>query len=106
MKYLFSLAAIAALALGIAPHAAAQTEITVIGPGGVRAPVVELIPKFEAKTGYKVKATFGPGAVTKQRVVNGEAFDVSIVQPPYPDVLSSGHVDKTTETPLATVAVG
>jgi molybdate transport system substrate-binding protein len=38
-------------------------------------------------------------------VVRGEPFDVPIVQPPYPDVLASGHVVVSSETPLATVAV-
>jgi len=39
-------------------------------------------------------------------VVKGDAFDVPIVQPPYPDVIASGNVVTATETPLAHVAVG
>jgi molybdate transport system substrate-binding protein len=38
--------------------------------------------------------------------VNGDPFDVPIVQPPYQDVLDSGNVVKSSEKPLATVAVG
>jgi molybdate transport system substrate-binding protein len=53
-----------------------------------------------------VKATFGSGAGTKQQVVRGEAFDVSIVQPPYPEVLASGNVVASSATPLASVSVG
>jgi molybdate transport system substrate-binding protein len=53
-----------------------------------------------------VKATFGSGLGTKQQVARGEPFDVPIVQPPYPEVLASGHVVATSATPLATVAVG
>jgi molybdate transport system substrate-binding protein len=88
------------------PAALAQTEVTVVGPGGVRSAVEKLIPGFEKKTGYKVKATFGSGIGTKQQVARGEAFDVPIVQPPYPEVLASGNVVVSSAKPLATVAVG
>jgi molybdate transport system substrate-binding protein len=85
---------------------ASAAEITLIAPGGIRAAVEQMIPAFEKKTGNTVKATFGSGNGTKQRVVKGDPFDVPIVQPPYPDVLASGNVMKNTETPLAHVAVG
>src|SRR5581483_2949416 len=72
--------------------ARAQSEITLIAPGGIRAAIEQLIPGFEKKTGHKIKATFGSGLGTKRQVAKGEAFDVPIVQPPYPEVLSSGNV--------------
>ena len=97
---------IAALVVGNSFTAFAQTEITLIGPGGVRAAVELLIPGFERKTGYKVKATIGSGLGTKKQVASGEAFDVPIVQPPYQDVLASGNVVAGSERPLASVAVG
>src|SRR5262249_21098374 len=100
------LPAVAAAAVLTSFSALAQTEITLVGPGGVRAAVEQLIPGFERKTGYKVKATFGSGLGTKQQVARGESFDVPIVQPPYPEVLASGNVVASTETPLASVAVG
>jgi len=80
-------------------------EVTLVAPGGIRAAIEKLIPEFERLTGHRVKATFGSGGGTKAQVVRGEPFDVPIVQPPYPDVLASGHVVASTETPLATVAV-
>ena len=95
----------AAFALGMA-NSAGAAEITLIAPGGIRAAVEQMIPAFEKKTGHKVKATFGSGNGTKAQVTKGEAFDVPIVQPPYPEVLASGNVVKNTETPLAHVAVG
>src|SRR5580700_12203594 len=67
-------------------------EVTLIAPGGARAAVEQLIPGFEKKTGYKVKATFGSGGGTKQQVLRGEVFDVPIVQPPLPEVIASGNV--------------
>lgn len=98
-------AAIGILAIVLTGPASAA-EITLIAPGGIRAAVVEMIPAFEKKTGNTVKATFGSGNGTKQRIVKGDAFDVPIVQPPYPDVLASGNVVNGTEKPLAHVAVG
>src|ERR1700758_4718692 len=94
------------MALGISWPAGAQTEVTLIAPGGIRAPIEQLILSFEKKTGYKVNATFGSGGGTKQQVVRGDAFDVPIVQPPYPDVLDSGNVVESTATPLCAAAVG
>ena len=84
---------------------ATAQDLTLIAPGGMRCPVDRLVPSFEQKTGLKVKATIGAGGATHQQVVKGEVFDVPIVQPPYTDVLQSGHVAKETETPLASVAI-
>jgi molybdate transport system substrate-binding protein len=95
-----------ALVLGSSVIAHAQSEITLIAPGGIRAAIEELIPGFERKTGRKVKATFGSGNGTKQQVARGEVFDVPIVQPPYPEVLASGNVVASSAKPLASVAVG
>ena len=57
-------------------------EITLIAPGGIRDAIQRMIPGFERATGHKVRATFGSGGGTKQRVMGGEAFDVPVVQPP------------------------
>jgi molybdate transport system substrate-binding protein len=106
MKYLLSLTVIVALVLAKSQRACAQSEVTLIAPGGIRAAIEQLIPGFEYKTGYKVKATFGSGGGTKQQVVRGEAFDVPIMQPPYPELLASGNVVASSATPLASVPVG
>jgi molybdate transport system substrate-binding protein len=112
MKYPLT-SAIAALALcglystsGQINASAQSNEITLIAPGGFRAAGEQLIAAFEQKTGRKVKATFGSGLGTKKQVASGEAFDVPVVQPPYPEVLASGNVVAGSETPLASVAVG
>jgi molybdate transport system substrate-binding protein len=99
--------AMAALALASLPGAHAQSkEVTLIAPGGIRAAVEQLIPGFEKKTGIKVKATFGSGLGTKKQVAEGGAFDVPIVQPPYPEVLASGNVVAGSAKTLATVSIG
>src|SRR5262245_29027079 len=94
-----------ALALAATPGARAA-EITVIGPGGIRAAVGQMIPDFEKKSGHKVKATFGSGGGTKARVIKGEPFDVPIVQLPLEPVIASGHVVAASQTLLASVWVG
>src|SRR5215472_10940325 len=103
MKLLLSSVVAAAL---ITASAASAAEVTLVAPGGIRAAIEQMIPAFEKKTGHKVKATFGSGNGTKAQVTKGEAFDVPIVQPPYPEVVASGNVVTSTETPLAHVAVG
>ena len=102
----FCSAAIALLLLSDVPVLRAQSDITLIAPGGIRAAIEQLIPGFERQTGHKVRATFGSGMGTKQQVARGEAFDVPIVQAPYPEVLASGHVVASSAKPLASVAVG
>jgi molybdate transport system substrate-binding protein len=98
---------IVVVALGHWNTAGAQNnEVTLVAPGGIKAAVEQLIPGFERKTGHKVKPTFGSGLGTKKQVANGEAFDVPIIQPPYPEVLASGNVVVSSAVPLASVAVG
>src|SRR5215471_6309152 len=104
MRYLLSTTAVLAVLCG-ATYVGAD-EITLVAPGGIQAAVQQLIPGFEKATGHKVKATFGSGLGTKRQVAAGDPFDVPIVQPPYPEVLSSGHVVPTSATPLASVVVG
>lgn len=79
--------------------------MTLIAPGGIRAPIERMIPDVERKTGHTVVATFGSGGGTKMRIMSGEVFDVPIVQPPLSEVLATGHVVASTETPLAVAPV-
>ena len=106
MKPLHKSAIVLGLVLGSSFSARAQTEVTLIAPGGIRDVLEQLIPAYEQKSGQKVKATYGSGGGTHKQVVAGGAFDVPIVQPPYQDVLDSGNVVASSATPLATVSVG
>ena len=105
-KYFVLFVLLAGLVLGNTHVLRAQSEITLLAPGSIRQAFGELAPAFEQKTGQKVKVTFGTGAGTKQQVARGEAFDVVVLQPPFPEVLASGNVITATATPLATVTVG
>src|SRR4051812_27474026 len=102
MKHCF----LAALAAGCLVSTARADEITLVAPGGIQAAVQQLIPGFEKASGHTVKATFGSGLGTKKQVAEGVPFDVPIIQPPYSEVLDSGHVVSSSATPLARVAVG
>lgn len=96
--------ALAGLGLFI-PHQVSAQEVTLIAPGGMRCVTGKMATEFETKTGHAVKVTIGSGGGTHQRIVHGDAFDVPIVQPPYQDVLDSGNVIKSSETPLAAVPI-
>jgi molybdate transport system substrate-binding protein len=99
--------AIIGLVLGSVGHGFAQAEIVLISPASSRPAMEQVLPGFEHKTGHKVKVTYGNGGRNKQQVALGEvAFDVSILQPPYPEVLASGNVVTSSATPLAGAAVG
>jgi molybdate transport system substrate-binding protein len=104
MKHLLLAAVAATAVLGCASVRA--SEITLIAPGGIRAAIDQMIPDFERRTGHRVKATYGSGGGTKARVIQGDSFDVPVVQLPLEPVLASGHVIAASETPLATVSVG
>jgi molybdate transport system substrate-binding protein len=103
MKHLLAPAVIAATVFLV--YDVRADEVTLIAPGGIRDVIQKMIPDFERKTGHTVKATFGSGGGTKQQVMRGEPFDLPIVQPPLAEVLASGSVIASTETPLATVTV-
>ena len=76
-----------------------------MAPGGLRCPMDRIKPDFEKKTGNTLKVTIGSGGGTHKQIVQGAAVDVPVVQPPYKDVIDSGNVVPSSETPLATVAV-
>ncbi len=103
MKQLISSAILALVVFGA--QAASADEVTLIAPGGLRCPIDLIKPGFEKKTGHVLKATIGAGGATHRQVVQGAPFDVPVVQPPYKDVIDSGNVIASSETPLATVSI-
>jgi molybdate transport system substrate-binding protein len=79
--------------------------ISLVAPGGIRAALQQLLPLFETRSGHKVAPTFTSGGNAKAKTVEGELFDVPVVQPPLETVIASGHVLPRSQTPLATVSV-
>jgi len=105
MRNLHSSAVIAALVLGNFYSARAQGEISFLVPQPLKESVDKLIPGFESKTGYKVKMTVGTGLGTKQQAARGEAFDVPVILPPYPEALASGNLVAGSATTLASLVL-
>ena len=106
MKYPSALAVVFFLALGISPIAHAQDEITLLVPGPTKVALDKLLPAFEAKTGYKVKVTYGTSLGTKDQVAHGEPFDVPVMRAPYQAALDSGNVVASSATTIASFVVG
>lgn len=82
-----------------------MAEITLVAPGGIRTALQRLLPVFEQRTGSKVAPSFISGGATKNKIIDGEVFDVPVLQPPLDRVIASGHVVVSSEAPLATVSV-
>ena len=72
------------LVLGGWTSARAQGEITLLAVGPMRAPTAKIVANFEAKTGHKVKVTYGNGAETRRTVAKGQGLDVSLIIAPLP----------------------
>jgi molybdate transport system substrate-binding protein len=104
--------AIVAIALACAASAGAraqgQGEVTLLAVGPMRAPTQRILAGFEAKTGRKVKVTYGNGVETRRTVAKGQPLDVSIIIAPFPGALTSGSIVLDSATPIASIltAVG
>jgi molybdate transport system substrate-binding protein len=112
MKHWLSAIAVITVVLVTAHCVRAQDQdaITLIAPGIMQGPIEKLIPGFEAKTGHKVKATFGGEDTTKQQVIKGDAFDVPVLENTGKTLLdavtASGNVVASSATPVAKIPVG
>jgi molybdate transport system substrate-binding protein len=110
MKTSCSAAVAVALACGAwaSTFAQSQSEVTLLAVGPMRAPTQKIIAGFEAKTGRKVKVTYGNGVETRRTVAKGQPLDVSIIIAPFPGALTSGAIVLNSATPIASIltAVG
>ena len=89
IKYLIVLLGVV---LGTWVNANAQGEITLLAVGPMRSPTQKVIANFEAKTGRKVKVTYGNGNEGRRLVAKGQPLDVSILIGPFPGAVSSRSV--------------
>src|SRR5437867_4037875 len=96
------------LVLGGWTSARAQSEITLLAVGPMRAPTAKIVANFEAKTGQKVKVTYGNGAETRRMVAKGQGLDVSLIIAPFPGAIASGTIFPSSATLVASIltAVG
>ncbi len=107
-RFLSSALSVVAILLGGGVSAHAQGEITLLAVGPMRAPTQKIVENFEAKTGRKVKVTYGNGAETRRMVAQGKPLDVNIVIAPFPGAVASGTIDPSSQTLIASIltAVG
>ena len=102
MKRWLSGLAVVVFTLAAARAVCAQEElsVTIVGRGddGFK----ELIAQFEKKTGRKVALRFPNFIESRDTIVNGEPFDVGIVEFPHDaDVIASGNVVASSATLIA-----
>ncbi len=64
---------------------AQAAELKVLCSNGLREVVLELAPQFERATGHKLDLTFGLAAAFKQKIEDGEPFDVAVLTPAFID---------------------
>jgi molybdate transport system substrate-binding protein len=99
----FAAVFVLALVAGSGASARAQTEITLLAVGPMRAPTQKIVDNFQAKTGNKVKVTYGNGAETRRTVAKGQPLDVSLVIAPFPGALASGSIVLSSATPIVSI---
>jgi molybdate transport system substrate-binding protein len=90
-----------ALALTFSPSVRAQSEITLLSPDPIKATIEKLVGDFEAKSGIKVKITYGTGVSTRKTVASGQALDVSLLFAPFPEALKTGNIVPGSATVIA-----
>ncbi len=106
MKSLLKIALGAVLVFGVSPALRAQSEVTLVTMAGIKPPLDQLLPRFEQKTGIKVKLVLGPVAPTTNHVLKGDAFDLAVVLDPNSVVLSSSNIVPSSAVTIASIAVG
>src|SRR5437870_5718638 len=101
MKHLASAVVVVAVALGLSSAARAQSEITLLSPNPIQMTIDKLVADFQAKTGTRVKVTYGTGVSTRKTVASGQASDVSLLFAPFPEALKTGNIDRKSATVIA-----
>jgi molybdate transport system substrate-binding protein len=107
-KHACSVIFVIVLVLGGWTRARAQGEITLLAVGPMRVPTGKIVANFEAKTGRKVKVTYGNGSETRRMVAKGQGLDVSLIIAPFPGAIASGTIVPGSATLVASIltAVG
>lgn len=101
------LSTLAALALAMPLVGAKAADIKVLSGNGGRPVVIELSSRFEKETGNKVNIDFAVNPQVRKRVLEGEAFDVTVLNPPVLDeLIKAGKVKADTRTVIGRIGVG
>jgi molybdate transport system substrate-binding protein len=104
MRIRIVVAALGALLLAAAAHAA---EIRVLTTQGVEGAYRELVPQFEKASGHKVTTIFTGTLDAQRRIAAGESYDLIIMAgPAIDDLIKSGKVVAGSRVDLASSGVG
>ena len=101
MKTRFALLVAAAVLLGVVCTTSAQTEITLLSPNPIEETINTVVADFQAKTGNRVKVTYGTGVGTRKTVASGGALDVTLLFSPFDEAIRTGNVVRETATVVA-----
>jgi molybdate transport system substrate-binding protein len=86
---------------------AVAAELKVLSGNGSKPAVIALTKQFERATGHKVTVDFAVNADVKKRIEAGEAFDVTVLNPPVLDqVIKSGKVVADTRAIIGRIGLG
>ena len=104
---LISITAALVSAFGLFTTGAIGAEIKVLSGNGGRVAVAELSERFEKETGHKVNIDFAVNPQVRKRVLDGEAFDVAVLNPPVLDeLIKAGKVKADTRTVIGRIGLG
>jgi molybdate transport system substrate-binding protein len=88
--------------LGSVANARAQGEVTLLAPSPARKTFDKLIANFQAKSSYKIKATYSNYVAVRTSVAQGKAMDLNLLPWPYPAAISSGAIVPSSGVTVAT----
>ena len=87
--------------------AAQAAEIKILSGNGGRAAVSELSARFEKETGHKVIIDFAVNPQVQKRVMEGEQFDLAVLNPPTLDeLIKAGKVVRDTRSVIGRIGIG
>lgn len=82
-------------------------ELKILSGNGGRAAVSELSARFERETGVKVTPDFAVNPTVRKRVLDGEAFDIAVLNPPVLDeLIRAGKVVADTRNVIGRIGLG
>src|SRR5262245_8262581 len=71
------------------PICANAADIKVLCAVALKWSLEDLTPAFENATGHKISATFATAGAVRDKIRNGEAFDVAVLPTPFMDPLAA-----------------
>jgi len=101
MKTRVALLVATAVMTAIVCTTSAQTEITLLSPNPIEETINQLTSDFQARTGTRVKVTYGSGVSTRKTVASGGALDVTLLFSPFDEAIRTGNVVRETATVVA-----